>query len=224
MKKLLTLICAAIFIAAMAPAAMATPVYSGDTYANFGVGNNPTASEAGYYLWSNDPDRRSWSLRWTGGSTGNENFFGTLRLSLPASSNTVDFETYTFFGMPAGDVAYSMPFNGSDYITFKAVEGTGWDGIDFTVGGVPGDLISLSLGGDLFSGTAGDTATASKIYVGQDLSNPVVVVGNYLPPCGTLTPVLNFDVPAPVPEPGSLVLLGAGFLGVAIYCKRRKNA
>jgi hypothetical protein len=29
---------------------------------------------------------------------------------------------------------------------------------------------------------------------------------------------------APVPEPGTMMLLGAGFLGLAIYGKRRKNA
>ena len=29
---------------------------------------------------------------------------------------------------------------------------------------------------------------------------------------------------APVPEPGTMLLLGAGFLGLAIYGKRRKNA
>ena len=28
----------------------------------------------------------------------------------------------------------------------------------------------------------------------------------------------------PVPEPGTMMLLGAGSLGLAIYCKRRKNA
>jgi hypothetical protein len=30
--------------------------------------------------------------------------------------------------------------------------------------------------------------------------------------------------PAPVPEPGTIMLLGAGFLGLAVYGKRRKNA
>ena len=29
---------------------------------------------------------------------------------------------------------------------------------------------------------------------------------------------------APVPEPGTMMLLGAGFLGLAVYGKRRKNA
>lgn len=33
----------------------------------------------------------------------------------------------------------------------------------------------------------------------------------------------DYDV-APVPEPGTMLLLGAGFLGLAIYGKRRKNA
>lgn len=35
--------------------------------------------------------------------------------------------------------------------------------------------------------------------------------------------VAEFGV-APVPEPGTMMLLGAGFLGLAIYAKRRKNA
>lgn len=35
----------------------------------------------------------------------------------------------------------------------------------------------------------------------------------------------SFDVEmTPVPEPGTMMLLGAGFLGLAIYGKRRKNA
>ena len=33
-----------------------------------------------------------------------------------------------------------------------------------------------------------------------------------------------YSAPAPVPEPGTMMLLGAGFLGLAVYGKRRKNA
>lgn len=36
--------------------------------------------------------------------------------------------------------------------------------------------------------------------------------------------VLMIESVAPVPEPGTMMLLGAGFLGLAIYGKRRKNA
>jgi hypothetical protein len=36
--------------------------------------------------------------------------------------------------------------------------------------------------------------------------------------------VLMVESVAPVPEPGTMMLLGAGFLGLAIYGKRRKNA
>jgi len=45
---------------------------------------------------------------------------------------------------------------------------------------------------------------------------------------GTLTADLDAnplpDPAAPVPEPGTMMLLGMGFLGVTIYAKRRKNA
>jgi len=35
---------------------------------------------------------------------------------------------------------------------------------------------------------------------------------------------LTFSAASTVPEPGTMILLGAGFLGLAIYGKRRKNA
>ena len=39
----------------------------------------------------------------------------------------------------------------------------------------------------------------------------------------SLTSDLTFSATSSVPEPGTMVLLGAGFLGLAIYAKRRKN-
>ena len=54
----------------LAGGAQAVPIFAGGTYADWGVGGYVSPDEAqgpGYYMWSNDAERNSWSVRWTGG-------------------------------------------------------------------------------------------------------------------------------------------------------------
>lgn len=80
--------------------------------------------------------------------------------------------------------------------------------------------------GDL-SGTAagglGFNATGTTYF---DLINPFTLSEIVTINFGSTRGMSSFDAGVsiiPTPEPGTMVLLGAGFLGLAIYCKRRKN-
>jgi len=79
----------------------------------------------------------------------------------------------------------------------------------------------------ILSGTAtgglGFTATGTSYF---DLANPFTLSEIVTINFGNTRGMSSFDAGIsiiPTPEPGTMVLFGAGFLGLAIYCKRRKN-
>jgi hypothetical protein len=228
MKKLVSTILAAGCFAIMASTAMATPVYHGNTNADIAVNQDPVVpATSGYYIWSHDPMRKSWSVRWTGNSNPETilKWFGSIEIAGGlnlTSTKEVEFETGIVPGGPD-----TVTVNDDGLIKFTAYSGTVWDGIDFTIDGNVGNVIGFNLGCNLFDGqTVGSEITASNIFIGDQLAHPEVIVQEYRAANGG--PILgrteNFEIPAPVPEPGTMMLLGAGCLGLAIYGKRRKNA
>ncbi|MDY6823876.1 MAG: PEP-CTERM sorting domain-containing protein [Thermodesulfobacteriota bacterium] len=211
----------------------ATPIYYGDTYADYGVGGNPgLPTGSGYYIWSNDPSRTSWSVRWTGNNDNDPvnylyNWYGSIEIGTGLnleSTDSVLFET----GQDSIELIDSSYFG--DVITYDGYAGNHWDGFDFTISGEVGNVIGFNLGSTLWDGdfTAGtQTYTGTGVFLGQAGTNPDVMYQNVLDGNQNIIGVgQNFEVPAPVPEPATMLLMGIGLAGFAIVNRRRfrKNA
>lgn len=89
-----------------------------------------------------------------------------------------------------------------------------------------GNLQNVSVNNTIGSRWLSEIATVAALYDDQAATQMSITFDGGLADLintGNGTVNINGKI-APVPEPGTMLLLGAGFLGLAIYGKRRKNA
>lgn len=164
--------------------------------------------DLGYFIWTDDVSRRDWHVRWSGDSKvaigANYKFKGEVVLSANQFGDVTPFkfevndEVNDYF-LPTGDML--------DYVAFANV---GHDGFDFSIlGDVRPSYLGFNLNILPLTQACTDvTEIQNFIKIGAGMMNPESG---------------DFAVAAPVPEPGTLLLLGGGLIGL-FYLRKRKKA
>jgi hypothetical protein len=246
MKKVLVVAWCFLMLGVAGPA-FSTPIYNGNTDGGGFTATqlDPNTNElvqipqlppitdpaaAGYYVWSNDPERLSWSVRWTGATTeGNplDKWFGSIEFQgrdLTEASRVL----WELVGTNQdGNLNIDLQGATQDSIYWtRAFAGSGWDGFDFMINPEipgPGKVIGFNLGSTLFNDLAfTDQGASSGIFIGDTKNAPLVLVDNFKLYGEIVGKSQNFEIPAPIPEPSTLLLLGAGLVGL-VYVKRRRD-
>jgi len=143
---------------------------------------------------------------------------------LSSNDSTQYITTPDTLGLPLQDSVRATNFGG----TFYTYLGLWWGSADSY------NNINFYKGSDLVQTITGTEAISPSDANGHQLAPTTNLYINFLelPAFDSFELVStnyafeadNIAVGMPVPEPGTILLLGAGFLGLAIYGKRRKNA
>jgi hypothetical protein len=183
------------------------------------------------------------------GSFNGFNFTGTSGFSKPITGNadtsTLHLNTFEVTSSGTGsktlevwltDTGYILPVNpllNPNAVVTSSIGGASpgtvnWQGyIDPTnTGSNWGYYGGQLIGSGSFTGTPAAQGFSSNASLNTNLNGPFALTeGLSITQSAGMTTSVDWAInTTPVPEPGTMMLLGAGFLGLAIYGKRRKNA
>ncbi|MEZ4485601.1 MAG: PEP-CTERM sorting domain-containing protein [Syntrophotaleaceae bacterium] len=162
--------------------------------------------DLGYFVWTDDELRRDWHVRWSGDTKVTPGALYLFSGNVALSANQFD-DVATFKFETSGTYKDTL-IETADQLNYFAFANVGQDGFDFSI---IGDLRPSFLGFDL-NITAMPGTDASEIQnfiqIGADMVNPESG---------------DFAMAAPVPEPGTLLLLGGGLIGL-VYLRKRNKA
>lgn len=211
MKKSTAALLGACLLFGMSGAASASVITTGYTLGDGGY----TSAVPGVLLDTFD-NGSNFSLDWgagngvlTKGST-----YGVA--AAPGVMGNSDLSTYAAV---TGSQMFYLPFL-SNYLGLWWGSVDGYNVISFFKGGVAtGDVIN---GSQISSPASGHwTDSATNLYVN---ATELLPFDSFELTSGSPSFEVDNVAVAPVPEPGTILLLGAGLFGIAIYGKRRQNS
>jgi hypothetical protein len=224
MKRLVALLAGAMLLVGMATTANALSVkYSTDgiTYSSVFTDNGAGDNDGTAGVLNISPTVGGFStLSITANAAHESNLSGLYTTSIEAASSTAAKIYIMVTDLPYN---LSMPLgHGANAVT----------GLTFNIGGKTADLEAFygigafdmtNVIADMDVSSLGVTSVTSSL---PGITNPfslteLLIITHDKKDHSLVTGSLELT---PVPEPGTMMLLGAGFLGLAIYGKRRKNA